>query len=156
MSGFIHNPEPHTVSLHGEPGQASLTKPPPLQKLPESDTHSLGEQPVTCTQAHTAHTQTHSTHSHTQTHRHTHTHAHTVLGEGPLAPPHALPTIGAQSLQTCSEVPAGLMLHEGYGRSPPMSSGQCPAELNESKVNLALHLDQVTWRGGDLSKTVFL
>ena len=83
MSGFIHNPELRRVSLHGEPGQASLTKPPPLQKLPESDTHSLGEQPVTCTQAHTAHTQTHSTHSHTQTHRHTHTHAHTVLGEGP-------------------------------------------------------------------------
>ena len=157
MSGFIDNPEPHRVSLHGEPGQASLEKPTPLQKLPESYSWT-----------HTAHTDTHRhTHTHiethtdtqtqkTHTHRHTHTHAHTVLGEGPLAPPHALPTIGAQSLQTCSEVPAGLMLHEGYGRSPPMSSGQCPAELNESKVNLALHLDQVTWRGGDLSKMVFL
>ena len=128
MSGFIHNPELRRVSLHGEPGQASLAKPPPLQKLPESYSHSLGEHPVTAhsTQKHThrhRHRHTH-TQTHTQRHTDTHTHAHTVLGGGSLAPPHALPTIGAQSRLTCSEVPARPMPHKGCSQSPPMSSGQ--------------------------------
>ena len=69
MSGFIHSPEPSRVSLHGEPGEASLVKPPPLQKLPGSYSHSLGEHPVTA----------HSTHTHTHTHIHTHRHTHTQI-----------------------------------------------------------------------------
>ena len=133
MSGFIHSPELRRVSLHGEPGQASLAKPPPFQKLPEFYSHSLGEHPVTAhsTQKHThrhRHRYTHTqTHTQTHTHRHTHTHTHTrthSAGGGSLAPPHALPTIGPQSRLTCSEFPARPMPHKGCSQSPPMSSGQ--------------------------------
>ena len=68
MSRFIHSPEPRRVSLHVEPGEASLAKPPPLQKLPGSYSH-LWENTLSL---HTAHT-----HRHTQTHRHRHTHTDT-------------------------------------------------------------------------------
>ena len=76
---------------------------------PHTHTHTHTEtHRQTHRQTHThrhTHTQTHThtdphTQTHTQrhTHRDTHTHTHTVLGGGPLGPPHALPTIGAQSL----------------------------------------------------------
>ena len=80
MSGFIHSPEPRRVSLHVEPAQASLEKPPPLQKFPGSYSHSLGEHPVPAHSTHT-HTDKHTDrqtdrHTHTDTHRHTHTDTH--------------------------------------------------------------------------------